>query len=59
MSSGLPVLAAYGDKLPYVSKDVLVGITSGLIAFLSGILTFFRWEVGWRAQNQRALRYAR
>ena len=52
LSAGLPVYAAFTWPLFGISKDVAVGVTSGMIAFLTGLLSFYRWEVAWRGQNE-------
>ena len=49
----LPILAAFGKELVY--KDLLVSISAGLIALLTGINSFFRWDVAWHGHIQAEL----
>jgi hypothetical protein len=52
----LPFIAAFGDKIgignQVLHKDVVLAIISVTIALVSGVLTHFRWEVGWRGQSE-------
>ncbi len=56
LGAALPVVAAFGDNLRWISsvlnKNVAVSIMSAAIAFLTGLLSHFRWDVGWRAQTE-------
>jgi hypothetical protein len=54
LSATLPIFAAFGGQLFGPSntevKDLLVASIATLIAILSGLNAFFRWDVGWRGQ---------
>jgi hypothetical protein len=49
----LPILAVFGKDLEY--KDLWVSVLAGLIALLTGLNSFFRWDVAWRGHIQALL----
>lgn len=55
-SASLPLLVAFGGRLHlggwYLDKDVAVATASVLVAILTSLLSFFRWEVGWRGASE-------
>lgn len=51
LSASLPAVAAFGQHLP-INKDIVLSLMSAGIAFLTGLLSHFRWEVGWRSQTE-------
>lgn len=49
----LPILAAFGKDLKH--NDLWVSILAGLIALLTGLNSFFRWDVAWQGYIQAQL----
>jgi hypothetical protein len=54
LSIALPIIAAFG-LLMGLNKDLWVSIIAGVIAFLAGINSFFRWDVGLKGAIQTLL----
>ena len=56
LGAALPVVAAFGSQAKWngwqLNQNLVVSIMSAAIAFLTGVLSHFRWEVGWRAQTE-------
>jgi hypothetical protein len=53
LSAMLPAVASFGAHLPhYLDKDAILSAMSVAVAALTGVLAHFRWEVGWRSQNE-------
>jgi hypothetical protein len=48
LSVAIPLLAA----LPYQGKDLVLSIAAVLIAALTGLNAFFKWEDVWRSRRQ-------
>jgi hypothetical protein len=50
----LPAVASLGHAFPSLAlaKDVGVIVLSFAVAALTGVLAHYRWEVGWRSQNE-------
>lgn len=51
LGASLPLVAAFGKEF-LRDKDIALSVMSALIAFLAGLLSHFRWEVGWRSQTE-------
>jgi hypothetical protein len=52
-SSALPVLASFGTSwFSAGSKDALVAVIAALIALLTGLNSFYRWDATWRSYTQ-------
>ena len=49
LGASLPAVAAFVDG---THGKVVLSIMSALIAFLTGLIAHFRWEVGWRSQTE-------
>ena len=53
LSAALPVLAAFGERLVgNTAKDIIVAVVAAIIALLSGLNTFFRWDATWHGYTQ-------
>ena len=47
-SAALPVLAAFGERVVgNTAKDIVVAVVAAMVALLSGLNTFFRWDATW------------
>src|SRR6266446_5102629 len=53
LSIALPILAAFGK--PPINKDLWVSIMAGVIALLTGVNSFFRFDVAWKGATETLL----